>query len=79
MPKLRDISGKKLVKIFEEFGFVVIKQTGSHIKMQRKYLSVTQTLVIPNHISVAKGTLKDIYNQALQYISERELKVIFYP
>ena len=78
MPKLRDMSGKKLVKIFEEFDFVAIKQRGSHIKMQREYSGITQTLVVPNHASVAKGTLKDIYSQALQYISERELKPIFY-
>ncbi len=70
MPKLRVISGKKLVKIFEDFGFEVVSQKGSHIKMVKG----SQTLVIPNHMSIAKGTLKEIYSQATEFISELELK-----
>jgi predicted RNA binding protein YcfA (HicA-like mRNA interferase family) len=78
MSKLRDISGKKLVKIFESFDFAIIGQNGSHIKMNRFHCGKIQTLVIPNHFSIAKGTLKDIYTQALQYIPEKELKNLFY-
>jgi predicted RNA binding protein YcfA (HicA-like mRNA interferase family) len=78
MPKLRVLSGKKLVKIFEGFGFVSVSQKGSHIKMHRFYDEAIQMLVIPNHPSVSKGTLKEIYNQALQYISEKEIKRFFY-
>ena len=77
MPKLRDISGKKLVSVFESFGFVVVSQKGSHIKMSRLRSSL-QTLVIPNHESIAKGTIKEIYKQALKYISGSDLKKIFY-
>jgi predicted RNA binding protein YcfA (HicA-like mRNA interferase family) len=78
MPKLRDISGKKLIKVFENFGFNFVGQKGSHIKMSRIVSGKTQTLVIPNHFSIAKGTLKDIFTQALKYIPEKELKKIFY-
>jgi predicted RNA binding protein YcfA (HicA-like mRNA interferase family) len=69
MSKLRVISGKKLVKIFESFGFVIVKQKGSHIKMHRLYSDTMQTLVVPNHTALAKGTLKDIHDQALAYFS----------
>lgn len=58
MPKLRDLSGKKLVRIFESFGFSIISQKGSHIKMSRITNSKEEILVIPNHSSIAKGTLK---------------------
>lgn len=78
MSKLRVISGKKLVSVFESFGFVRVGQKGSHIKMQRFYSGLMQTLVIPNHTSISKGTLKEIYSQALQYFSEKEIKNIFY-
>jgi len=74
MPKLRDISGRRLVKIFEGFGFEIVGQKGSHIKMTKG----DKTLVIPNHSSIAKGTLKEIYNQALMFIPKNELKRIFY-
>jgi len=78
MPKLRDVSGKQLVRIFKNFGFVVASQKGSHIKMSRICSGAVQTLVIPNHTSILKGTLKTIYTQALEYISEKELKKMFY-
>ena len=78
MPKLRVISGKKLVKSFENLGFIIVGQKGSHIKMQRSYGKTIQTLVVPNHKSISKGTLKEIYTQALIYISESELKKLFY-
>ena len=64
MPKLRDISGKKLVSAFENLGFVVVGQKGNHIKMSR-FSNKTEILVIPNHTSITKGTLKAIYIQAL--------------
>ena len=37
-----------------------------------------QTLTIPNHDELDKGTLKAIYNQALRYISEENLREHFY-
>jgi len=37
-----------------------------------------QTLTIPNHPELDKGTLKAIYRQALRYIPENELKIHFY-
>ncbi|MST04402.1 MAG: type II toxin-antitoxin system HicA family toxin [Candidatus Pacebacteria bacterium] len=77
MPKLRNLSGKKLVSIFESFGFAVLSQKGSHIKMFRFNLGEKQILVIPNHLSIAKGTLKAIYNQAVQYIAEEKIKKRF--
>ena len=77
MPKLRVLSGKTLIVAFEKLGFRVIGQKGSHIKMNR-FLIKIQTLIIPNHKSISKGTLKEIYTQALVYISELELKKIFY-
>ncbi len=77
MPKLKVISGKKLVSEFGKFGFVVISQKGSHIKMVRLRNS-TQTIVVPNHKTIAKGTLKEIYVQAKKYIPEEDLKRIFY-
>lgn len=78
MPKLRVVSSKKLISAFESFGFVRAGQKGSHIKMQRFYSGAMQTLVIPNHISISKGTLKGIYSQALQYFSEKDIRHIFY-
>ena len=53
----------------EKFGFKVVKQKGSHIKL-RKENSEKRTAIIPNHEEVAIGTLKSILRQA--GISEEE-------
>ncbi len=79
MPKLKTLSGEEVVKIFLSFGFNVAAQKGSHIKLARVQKDGTrQTLTIPNHFEIDKGTLRAIYRQSLRYISEEELKPYFY-
>lgn len=78
MPKLKVLSGAKIVNIFEEFGFSIIGQKGSHVKLQRSINRIKQTLTIPKHSVLGKGTIKAIYNQATRYISESELREYFY-
>jgi len=54
-------------------------QKGSHIKLVRILSDGSrQTLTIPNHQELDKGTVRAIYRQALRYISENELKPHFY-
>lgn len=79
MPKLKVLSGEEVIKIFEFFGFSVVGQKGSHIKLRRIVEDdLKQTLTIPNHQELDKGTLKAIYNQSLKYISESDLRKYFY-
>ncbi|MDP2788647.1 MAG: type II toxin-antitoxin system HicA family toxin [bacterium] len=76
--KLRDLSGKEIEKFLERNGFSVYKTRGSHCKMRRIVLGRNQTLMIPMHSSVAKGTLHDIYNQTLEYLPESEVRNFFF-
>lgn len=78
MPKIKVLSGKELIKIFNHFGFAIQSQKGSHIKLFRQIQSIKQVLVIPNHSEVDVGTLKAIYRQASKYISETELNPFFF-
>ena len=79
MPKLRVLSGREIVKIVTAFGFSVASQRGSHIKLQRVLVGGShQTLTVPNHDELDKGTLHAIYQQALRYIPESDLKLHFY-
>ncbi|MFZ2205316.1 MAG: type II toxin-antitoxin system HicA family toxin [Minisyncoccia bacterium] len=73
--KLRQLSGKQVVSIFEKFGYEVSSQHGSHIKMKR---AESRIVLIPNHSITDKGTLKAIFNQALAIIPEKEIKKYFY-
>ncbi len=74
MPKLKILSGKDIVKILESFGFSVAGQKGSHIKLKRIVNNIRQTITIPNHQELDKGTTKAIYNQISRYILETELR-----
>jgi len=79
MSKLRILSGEEIVKIFSRFGFKIVSQKGSHVKLRRILKDGTkQTLTIPLHKELDKGTTKAIFRQALRYIPEEKLKPHFY-
>lgn len=78
MPKPRRLSGADIIKIFEEFGFTIKNQRGSHIKLTRSCLGTTQALLVSNHKELKTGAIVGIFKQALQYIPEPDLRSHFY-
>jgi predicted RNA binding protein YcfA (HicA-like mRNA interferase family) len=79
MPKLKRLSGSEVVAIVQHFGFIILSQRGSHIKLRR--LSPTgekQTLTIPNHRQLDTGTSHALFRQACRYISPDDLRPHFY-
>lgn len=78
MPKLKVLSGKDIINIFSNFGFEIIAQKGSHIKLRRIDKREKQSLTIPNHKELDKGTLRAIYKQSLRYLAEEDLFSHFY-
>ena len=61
MPKkLPVISGQKLISLLTAMGYQVVRQRGSHIRLEKNTPAGTHKLTIPNHNPVAKGTLNDI-------------------
>lgn len=79
MPKLRVLSGNDLVGVFSQFGFERVSQRGSHAKLRRVLPGgIKQTLTIPQHEELDKGTLLAVFRQALRYIPEEQLRPHFY-
>ena len=78
MSKLRTLSGDDLVRTFGQFGFTKSSQRGSHVKLRRQTAGMRQTLTIPLHREVDRGTLYAIFRQALRYIPEVELMPHFF-
>lgn len=79
MPKLRVLSGIEVCKILKKFGFATVTQKGSHLKLSRQIKgSEKQTLTIPNHEELDRGTLRAIFNQASRYVPSDELGAYFY-
>ena len=77
--KLRKLSGHDLVATFEQFGFTVISQKGSHIKMRRMLISGTETLLIPRACGASKRYASyKIFGQAARYIPREDLYTHFY-
>ena len=62
MPALPVLSGRKAVRVFENLGWQVARQRGSHIIMVKD--GEIATLSIPDHKEVAKGTLRSLIRTA---------------
>ena len=79
MPKLKVLSGEEIVKILTSFGFEIEAQHGSHAKLRRLLSDgERQTLTIPLHDELDRGTVKAIYRQAARYVPEDQLRTHFY-
>jgi predicted RNA binding protein YcfA (HicA-like mRNA interferase family) len=78
MPKPKRLSGKDVIKILSLFGFEVANQRGSHVKLKRIEGGESQTLTVPNHKELDKGTANAIFRQSCRYIDESILREHFY-
>jgi len=61
MGLLSNISGKKTVKIFGKFGYMLDHHTGSHMILYHK---LRQMLSIPDHKELAPGLLRGLIRRA---------------
>lgn len=68
MPPLPALRGRELVAVFEQLGWSVARQQGSHIVMTRE--GSMATLAIPDHKEVAKGTLRSLIRAAEMTVQE---------
>jgi predicted RNA binding protein YcfA (HicA-like mRNA interferase family) len=56
----RDVSGAEAGRALQRLGFVIRRQTGSHLILRRE----GRTVVVPQHKPLKPGTLKGILEQA---------------
>ncbi|MCX6147840.1 MAG: type II toxin-antitoxin system HicA family toxin [Candidatus Kapabacteria bacterium] len=54
----KTFSGKDLIKALRRLGFIVDHQNGSHIFLHN--IEKNQSVIIPNHKELKKGTLHNI-------------------
>lgn len=54
------ISGKKLISFLASLDYEVVRQRGSHVRLEKLTKAGAHKITVPNHDSVAKGTLNDI-------------------
>jgi predicted RNA binding protein YcfA (HicA-like mRNA interferase family) len=60
MKKLKQLSGKEVVRIFELHGFEVKRSLGSHVRLTLKQHDTSYHITIPLHTPLKRGTLHGI-------------------
>ena len=70
-PKLPVISGESLIRVLEKFGYVRVRQKGSHVRLRHTTDPQRLPVTVPLHNEIAFGTLKRILRDAR--ISTEEL------
>lgn len=65
----RDIGGEELARLLRRYGYEVVRQTGSHLR-----LTTTQEgehhLTIPRHKSLKVGTLNGILKDVAEHLKK---------
>jgi predicted RNA binding protein YcfA (HicA-like mRNA interferase family) len=66
--KLPVLSGREVVRVFQQFGWQVARQASSHVIMTKPGEMVT--LSVPDHKEVARGTLRSLIRSANLTVDE---------
>ena len=70
MPRMpRDISGRKLTKLLEQYGYQLEREKGSHIRFISTYKGTEHKITIPDHDNLKIGTLSNILKDISAYLS----------
>ena len=72
MGKLKKLSGTEVCRILEAHGFEKVRQSGSHVVMQKQTSEGTVTVPVPDHKEIRRGTLMSIIRQSRVQRSEFE-------
>jgi len=76
---MKRLSGDEVISLLARFGFEVHSQRGSHVKLIRvNPEGHREILTIPRHRELDTGTLQAVYRQASRFVSNEELRKVFY-
>ncbi len=64
MSKVPSVSYKKIIAALERDGWIVVRQRGSHIRLEKKLPDETLKITVPAHKPVKRSTLAKILKQA---------------
>ena len=56
----RDVNANTLITLLGRYGYAVVRQTGSHIRMRKKLDDGDHDITVPNHKPIKIGTLHGI-------------------
>jgi len=60
----RDVDANELITLLKRYGYVIIRQTGSHIRLSKELPAGDEhNITVPNHRPIKIGTLQSIVTQ----------------
>jgi predicted RNA binding protein YcfA (HicA-like mRNA interferase family) len=62
--KVPSLSYQQIIRALQRDGWVVIRQKGSHVRLQKHVEDTTLKLTVPAHRAVKRSTLSHILKQA---------------
>ena len=63
MSRLPDVSGAELIKALQKAGFVILRQKGSHVAMEKVDPGRVSHTSVPMYREIARDTPHDILKQ----------------
>lgn len=73
MTQLPVLNGDEVVRVFERFGWIFVRQSGSHMVLVKD--GEMASLSVPKHRPVARGTLRSLIRSANLTVSEFVKKI----
>ena len=64
MSKVPSLNYDKVIKALQRDGWVIVRQKGSHIRLQKHVGSEVLKVIVPAHKPIKKSTLSHILKQA---------------
>ena len=64
MSKVPSLSYKKIIAALRRDGWIIVRQRGSHIRLEKKLSDETLKITVPAHKPVKRSTLAKILKQA---------------
>ena len=72
MTKVPSLNYSQVVQALRRDGWVVVRQRGSHIRLQKHLPNETLKLVVPAHRPIKRSTLSHVLKQARLTVEEFE-------
>lgn len=63
-PKLPVVSGEDIIRVLRKFGYEIVRQKGSHVRLRSESQPQRLPVTVPLHKEIARGTLKSILADA---------------
>ena len=64
----RDLGGEELAQLLSRYGYQVVRQTGSHLRLVSSIKGKEHRVTLPKHKPLRVGTLNNILKEVSSYL-----------